>query len=371
MFKVSNLTQTEALKHVREELGVPTLMGREEDLMILADLIRAEIMTWSGFSRTGVSQPIYITQLIRAVRLRVQLLLNQSKLLTTNHDESQEGLKTSLDQKIREILESLEDVGDVEQVDGGYWLPTPMRFVDLENEQVLILGSLTTKQLSAKLKAMIGNAGFARVCRRGELPKALERDQNYWATRESWLQGVSPPLVQWFNTLSQSGIFQTSASEFYDFEVYAPSDRPQRTQFNRWVPAREIRGRLSEPCLCRGRSYGTRFWLGKLAEGSQGLKLLAELPVRGGDVRRLQYALDLISSAPTTVRISREKTESQIELGSKLPSEGTRLLLALGIEVSEMPGRYPLRYIFRNEVFHQVQSYLEYLGIRLVHVENI
>src|SRR4051794_2116160 len=113
MLKVTPLSPGQSLRQLHAELGISADDGKVADLQTVTDLLRGIISARTGFSRTGLSEPIYITQLIRSARREVELTLSESSLFRPDEETPSDTLnvRENIEKKVRDLLELLLDIG--------------------------------------------------------------------------------------------------------------------------------------------------------------------------------------------------------------------------------------------------------------------
>lgn len=351
------IDREQALEVIAEACG---LAGRsfEDDL---SDQIVSEYLRQTLYLLSGHGRPIHVSQLLSMVRRQVEALLPCSLRTSGEH---------SLAEQASGILESLTKLGDVAKLRNGYWLPAPLRFILVPGmEQVLIVGGVSTTYLRRYLGHEVVVHGLGRFISRAALPEHICTDPNKWQDFSDWSGEVGGDLLQWTRAYIREARrrFRESASKFLDFEVYVPWLRREAPQYRRWIPFGELRREgvnlSSRPLLCRGGSRslggGRRYWLGVVDRDG----LREEAPVDRKELRRLQYGLDLLWDAPTEATWVRKK--NVLMLWNLLPPEEERILVAVGRDVSDQPGRLPICMKIGSEWNEFINRRLKLLGIRV------
>ncbi len=292
--------------------------------VLCAEALRAAL--WADWGVTA--QPVYITRLINAA---ARILLPWQETL----NEDGEGLS----EQLRNTLQEMELIGDVAALPGGRWSPTPPRIVPVSAiSRWLLLGGPPSRALPRRAGAAVERAGVARLLRLppGEIDLAADE-----VPEHEWLRTPTESLDAWGNSVLERSVL-TPAGEL-DIEVYAPAATyPAATQFDRW--------KSPTAKLADGRYLArTRTRRGVMAhyivQLSGGRAIAAGPPLLGdGDVRRLQYALDLLADNPVRVIGTRQRDRWTFKLQSALPRAEHRLLLALGREQTRADGKYYPRW---------------------------
>lgn len=291
---------------------------------LCAEALRAALWAYWG----ATAQPVYITRLINAA---ARILLPWLE----EFSEDDEGLS----EQLRNVLQEMELIGDVVALPGGRWSLTPPRIVQVSAiSRWLLLGGTPSRNLPRQASAAIERAGVARLLRLPPCEIDLAADE---VPEQEWLRAPSENLDVWgYSVLERSAL--TPAGEL-DIEVYAPAAAyPAATQFDRWKPptAKLADGRY----LARTRTRrGVRSYY--IVQLTGGRAIAAGPPSLGdGDVRRLQYALDLLAHNPVRVIGTRQHNHWTFKLQSALPRAEHRLFLALGREQTRTDGKYYPRW---------------------------
>lgn len=291
---------------------------------LCAETLRTAL--WADWGATA--QPVYITRLINAA---ARTLLPWQETLS----EDGEGLS----EQLRNALQEMELIGDVAALPGGRWSPTPPRIVHVSAiSRWLLLGGPPSRDLPRQAGAAVERAGIARLLRLppGELDLATDE-----VPEREWLRAPAESLDAWGSAVLERSTL-TPAGEL-DIEVYAPAAAyPAATQFDRWkLPTAKLAdGRY----LARMRTRrGAKAHY--IVQQTGGRAIAAGPPLLGdGDVRRLQYALDLLAHNPVRVIGTRQRDRWTFKLQSALPRAEHRLLLALGREQTRSDGKYYPRW---------------------------
>ncbi|GAB4423684.1 MAG: hypothetical protein OHK0015_01520 [Chloroflexi bacterium OHK40] len=313
---------------------------------LCAEALRAAL--WSYWGATA--KPVYITRLINAAART--LLPWQEKL---GEDDER------LSQQLRNMLQEMEVIGDVAALPNGRWSPTPPRIVHVPAiSRWLLLGGPPSRDLPTQVGAAVERIGVARLLRLppGEIDLAVDE-----VPEREWLRAPTESLDVWGSAvLDRSAL--TPAGEI-DIEVYAPAAaHPAATQFDRWkLPT----AKLADGCyLARMRTRrGVRaHYIVQLVGGRA---IAAGPPLLGdGDVRRLQYALDLLAHNPVRVTGTRQRDCWTFKLQSALPRAEHRLLLALGREQTPVDGKYyPRCWVIPSSYAPRAEKALRDLGISI------
>jgi hypothetical protein len=218
-----------------------------------------------------------------------------------------------------EILPRLAELGDLQRLSGGFWLPAPLRVIDCGDVQLGICG-LPTRRLASQFQVEAIPLGFTReligpiaasVARRESLFEWLGQpsDTNAWAEHYA----ASAKWVQPFG--------------IEDIQIY----RSWRSRFrDRWISPENLFVNQNCVLLARLISKESRahYYLAKVRRGV--IQQIHELPERC-DVARIMCAFRNRDGDPTVARFSTSQfsqmTAVQLEI---LPAEETRFIRAIG-----------------------------------------
>lgn len=374
----STITREEAITKISRLNGINGLTVEKESIdLVIAEYLRKTLCSLAGGISDHASdfRPIYITSLTNVVRRQLAPLWPELNLIEENSitviGEQTQTKADPLSDPIRRVLETLMDLRDVIEVGNGYWLPTPVRLIQLpEKEKVFVVGGSATADLSRILGAEVKLSGFIRYVVKSSLSESVLRDKTWWQSYEEWLGNPPIDLKIWMEMILSKAKrnLHKSASDFTSFEVYVPAFRKVTLQYYRWVLfedyVRNLNTLPSDLVLCRTVSQHiqlapTKYWIGSITLTS----LKNESPVSPKDVRRMMYGFDFINEA--SVQAVWEP-EGVINLKNWLPPQERRLLIALGRDISPEPGRLPLKYQVKPEWKDLIISALEKLRIHVI-----
>lgn len=342
---------------------------------VIAEYLRATICHLSQDGAGGTSSAVYVTRLTNGVRRQLSSVwpqLERGRVLRPSVLEQDTEGDIAPD-PIRRVLEALSDLREVQHVGRGYWLPVQLRLVDLGQyaDAALVIGASSLTAARRKLGTGVVNTWIARRVRRSDLASHITSDASMWQGLTGWLGAPPGQMSEWFRKTLAAARAQMLASPagLTDFEVYSPSLAPQRPQWFRWTDCRRLPRLPSGLSLCRvteGHFFGVRrYWLGTIVE-REGLRYaVSECGIDSQLARRLQYGWDVFEDAPTRVTLTRGRQHLEVRLTSLLPPEERRLFLALGREVSPIPGRLPSVFRFDQSLEPVIVRHLSELGVRL------
>ncbi len=337
---------------------------------IIAEYLRQTLCALAtGPDGSRATEPVYVTRLINLVRSQLRPLwpdLHAASMAPTPSGED-----TIQPDPVLHVLEMLHRVRDVANLGHGYWLPSPTRFVLLPSGPVLVVGGSGTEQLRARFDIHPRVSGISRVVQREKLPQATRRDPTLWQSWESWLgRWMGGALRDWTRGILEQArrTLAESGTKLADVDVYVPQQRPRDLQYFRWISIHDLAEPPPDLVLCRSRwqALGPRvYWFGTIKMVGDTPYLIEESAMERSMVPRLLYGLDLLAGAPTTATIATEGNDHILTLRNWLPPEEHRLLLALGRDESQRPGRLPMTFRVDADDSETVLEALADLGIRV------
>lgn len=314
---------------------------------LYAEVIRAAL--WAEWSSTG--RPVYSTR-----------LLNGAARTLLPWQEAQNAEYGSLLEQLRNTLQEMEIIGDLTEVPGGRWAPTPPRVVQFPVlGRWLLLGGQPARHLPKQALETIERTGVARLLPCDPSSVGLKVDS---VAEHEWLRTPAENLEVWARAVLEASSLGEVGE--IDVELYAPAAVGLRetNQFSRWTGRKD---RIPDGrYLARTNTRrGSRIWY--IVQLTKGSVTLAGPPSLGdGDVRRLQYGIDKMVGNPVRVSAVYHHDELQLKLGSELPRAEHCLLLAIGRLHTPPDGKYyprwwhiPIRYATK------AQEALGALGIKV------
>jgi hypothetical protein len=345
---------------VAQSSGLDGAEGPGARLQVLADYVRQALSTF-GSAAAGPPS-VHVLRLLNSVRRQLGFWLEDGK----EPDPA------------RAALDALVDLREAADAGFGFYLPTPMRRVDLQGGGALLIGSLPTRLLERRLglHGAIRTAGLARVLKpsdSGRLPSGALPAQPF----RNWLGTGESDLSAWTDQRLREArrALKLAAGDVGPFEVYLPEADPRSPQYFRWVST-EKWSRLAarsghtplQLYLCRLRNkQADRYWLGRLraSDDGTGVQVVREAPIHPVETRRLSYGLDLRSGCPVRARLEHAPGGgSELVLNSWLPPEEWRLLKALTVRVSA-DKEWPLRFRLESVWVAAIDYALRGLGVRV------
>jgi hypothetical protein len=226
--------------------------------------------------------------------------------------------------QFRYAFRVLDLMREVQQLGNGYWFPTPLRVVPID-EQVILVGPAPTRELQRHFPG-ITRAGYARI-----LPQpgvhALPNQ-----SLDDWLGLEVQDTVAWSDSQiaeAQAGMGPTiSSSNVQFFSIEITSSPFGKTPHPVWTD--NLRTSLigqQNIVLCRERiaTERYRYFLGRLKGG----RLTAEAPAPS-DLARFQFGFAALQGNPFMVTLISHNDGSILHLSANLPRPEQQLILALG-----------------------------------------
>lgn len=229
--------------------------------------------------------------------------------------------RAGLAASMADSLGTMQFLREAEPLGGGYWVPAPVRTVDLGPNCRLLVGPQPTSELQRHF-AGVRRAGAGRVINHGgvlELPRQ---------SLAAWRGSNGSDACTWTQSAVDSALKQLAPSLVTDgLEVFGTRTAVGRRRELMWVPAGS-----GAPCEWRGvglfrmRTGAARYrhFLGRYESS----KSFLEGPTIQ-DAARLQFGLAALLSQPLTVTITAVSGVTSISLPLAPPRTVRRLLVAL------------------------------------------
>lgn len=262
--------------------------------------------------------------------------------------------RAGIGSKLRYSLWALNLMREAQELGGGYWFPTPLRVVPID-EQGILVGAIPTRELQRHFQG-VARAGYARVSNRADVQSLPEQ------ALDDWLKLEVRDTVAWSEAQvagAQAGMGPTIAAASIQFFTVGTTRSPFGAA-TKPVWTDDARSSLPGPqgvVLCRERVAPERYryFLGRV----EGRRLTAEGPTPW-DVTRLQFGLAALAGTPLTVNIVSRHSEFVFRFSATVPRPEYQLTLALGVRDFTLPGK---AYRVSNETFSRaIASRLRDLG---------
>jgi len=255
--------------------------------------------------------------------------------------------------KFRYSLNILNLLREVQTLSGGYFFPTPLRYVPLGG-QAIIVGPTPTRELQRHFYG-VTRMGHARVIAQSDAKGLPIQELDNWLGLHvqdsvAWSEAqvaeaengmgttISPRNVQYFR-------MGTARSTLGEINIPVWADTPLSSMQLKGVSV--CRERLGRDCY--------RYFFGRV----KGERLVAEssTPL---EVARLCSGFAALMGRPITVMIDSRNTESVIYAPASLPRPERQLILALGSRDMSLTGK-AYRVTDDSYVF-QISARLKRLG---------
>lgn len=323
---------------------------------VLAEAVRAALwFLWSEEQQSVGSRRFF--QL--ATRISQPLFDGLDTLGTAADDRS----GRTADDHVREVVEDLEIVGDLLRQPRGFWMPSPLRVVVLAvGEDCLLVGGCPLSSLPTNIRSGVKLDGARRRFTATPDQTTPRLPSEPWSI---WARMPQTELGEWIDDQMDSASFSDAEGD-WEGEVYAP-DMSGRfvVQYDRWLPIARHAWNGVRAVRLRQRDRVTRHFWARFESGR--LTQTADLNLGPGEIRRLMYGLDQRANNPTRVKYGLDRNAAIFVVRSALPSQETRLLLALGELQANADGRYyPLVWRIPTPHAEAARRAMSGLGIELV-----
>ncbi len=348
-------------KEVADEIQ-KTLFGTHVQ-KIPYEALRAEAIRVAVWMLTASKQQEHFPEEGAATR---QVLMQARILLSSLHQVSRterSGLpeNDAEDQMYdveRDVLDALEDQGDLFSLPGGYWLPAPPRLVPLGNLLYLFAGGMPIYLRPALQKYLYLHGTFRQV-RDVSLQKEAFGTWQF-QSKQQWLGPKPPTLQQLYADFLKCSLLPVSQQEGASRGLEAYACQSGKTQATRWrLPDNVADGRY----LLRTQvQWGKRQYSIGLIQNRRLVEQSSTMPFL--DIRRLCYALDHSKGMPTSVEWA--PTQGKLTLRSEFPMRERKELASIATLQVPDEGYYPRSWIIPREHHETLKGMLQDLGIRVL-----
>lgn len=325
------------------------LIGKNQDAT--GDALRMEALLgtlWPlAHQRIGQFVPVHYNKLANRARSMLALLFPDSAA----QDQSR-------------AIDHLAMLGAIARLANGYFLPAPLRWVNLKGRGAwALIGGVPTCMLPHDIRATLGYDHLLRVTEGDPDGHSLSLPIQ---SLESWIGKPREPLGNWTQSiirlhLERAG--EVTRQAIGDYEIYMPNATSNTHQHWRWQDISKLEP--STVYLARITSrFKYRKWGLVASDDRRGCRFIS-LDLARVDPRRLMYGFDALAHRATSATIEpRDSSVSMLTLGSELPDAERRFLLAIGHVTSQYPDRYyPLVWTFPTNYEQDVRTMLTSLHI--------
>lgn len=229
--------------------------------------------------------------------------------------------RAGLAANMADALGTMQFLREAESLGDGYWVPAPVRVVDLGPNWSLLVGPQPTIELQ-RCFASVRRTGAGRVASCADVPELPRQSQAAWRGSDG------ADACTWTQSAVDSALKQMAPSVVAsDLEVFSTRRAIGKHHEPVWIPvgsgaACEWRG----VGLFRTRTGATSYrrFLGKYETGKQ---FWEGPPIQ--DAARLQFGLAALHSQPLTIKIAALSGTTSISLPLAPPRTVRRLLVAL------------------------------------------
>lgn len=263
---------------------------------------------------------------------------------------------------LENALDTLKLVREAEKLGGGYWIPPPIRAVELGSKHCLVIGAHPT----AELRRHFGSARRAGAGRVADAKDVVDLPRQ---TLAAWRGHDGRNASTWARTAIESAMQQLAPS-IIDESLEAFGTRAGRVAVGGSREPTWVRTGDTAACswlgvgLFRARTSATRFryFLGQHQSQSAFLEGPPAL-----DPIRMQFGLAVLQHQPLTIKITLLRDSLSISLPLSAPTAVRRLLVALCEADPRSLGR---TWICRNpEYLPTLQAALQELECETTHHE--
>lgn len=264
----------------------------------------------------------------------------------------------------RELLDTLEEQGDVLSFTGGFWLPSPLRLVSLTANHYLLVGGIPTYLLPASIQNALHFHGSFRQIEGKATSTFQEGMESFiswqFQSLDSWMGPFPPMLDDLVQSFDMQELYSVAHQSDSSLEAYVVDD--DEPQYMRWQALSYVNdGRY---LLRTSTLWGIRQYSIGTIRNRRLTHQSSEL--HDTDIRRLCYALDQRAGKPTWARWNAQRGE--LILMSELPGRERKFLSSVGTLQENRDGYYPRRWKVYPQFASSIEEMLAHLGIQIKQV---
>lgn len=246
--------------------------------LFLIEYWRSLFQTLGSEDENGNVKPVHIRRLRRALHQYLDTIWPE---LQSDDDDQKSQNQTDVINPVRIILEH---IGDIARLHNGYFLPAPLRLVELpESKYSVIIGGLSTETIQLLLSdARI--AGYGRIIENHKIPDSIKRDRGWWQEYSNWIGWKPANIENWIKKqISQFPLLGSQSIQgFEEFEVYNISGNMGNRNRSFWLsPNSIVTQEASGTWLCKT-TDSRRYFLGEFKDG----RLSKELTITNRETLR-------------------------------------------------------------------------------------
>lgn len=338
---VSRVDKLASREIVRDQLFLSKDASKSS---VLAEIVRSSIWVHQPQSADSV-QPVHRHRIVATG------VSSAAWLLEVDPKVARDLLSRTVDELVI--------IGELDRANYGYFLPTPVRWVDIpRDDRKLLVGGVPTRALPPIIRAGIRHRHFVREGDGKELLVTQSLD--------SWIHRPTSELKDWFSTLLRNekvNARPVKEPELASAEWQIYPTQQHKFQSKRWESLTPIQSIPQGVFLGRARDgFSISSW-GLLWSDETGCSM-TEIKPSDVDVRRVMYALDEQYEWPTKVIVRRGSTRVQLVCESELPISEQRYLTAVSQKITNPEGNfYPRIWDMPKDCECEAKKILTKLGI--------
>jgi hypothetical protein len=265
---------------------------------------------------------------------------------------------------IRKAFNNLRRLREVVPLKSGRYSLCPLRFVEVNERLVLVLGGGSSASLARFHGIQCKLVGRVRTAVRSLLPVSLATSSDHWQPFNWWLGRPMLSLDTWTSMVTERAIAQsTSGSESRDCDVYSPSIGRLRP-LSQWMPLEGV-GEYRGSALIRRPERKNSLFVASVRCSGNVVSIDKEAPLTANEALRLQFGYDARVGGKRQAQLTNSASFFELSMDDRLPTEEFRCLTAIseGFERSTETRRMSFR--FQQECEPIILELLAYLGVSI------
>ncbi|PLR92037.1 hypothetical protein [Bacillus sp. T33-2] len=242
--------------------------------------IEQEEINWKNNSSVHTRKIIY---LLRQQLEAVWPAKKSWQLSKVNKDDTHLFSNPLDSQFIKRRLWNLELLGEILHIGNGFWVPTPIRLIQLpDKEDIALIGGCSTKY-ALNISSFVSQAGLGRLINKDSISKGALQNKNLWQPYSQWVGWMPKDLSNWTEALLKQAQ-EKGASTIYtydDFEIFTSFNSNHNFK-SAWARAIDISGAVPNRTvlLCRTSDKRSSYFLGVFYGG----QITKEFPIKDKDI---------------------------------------------------------------------------------------
>lgn len=266
--------ENEIIRLILSGLNVTYIPEKDiQKAVILAEYLRDCIFKLTICDEISEEEykPVYIKRVMNVLRQHLEAVWPN----TLTNFVGQNSLKNDEEyplstESIKSTLASLQLIGDIVHAGDGFYLPTPIRLIEMPKQDfVALIGGWPTK-FGYSLLSPISQDGLGRLIRKKDIPEKIIDRQDLWQPYKQWRGWVPNSLHDWtMNQLDHAKRHGSSTlSSFENFEVFL-SFTTNRNYKTVWIRAEELANNRADIkfMLCRTCDRPANYFIGEFQAG--------------------------------------------------------------------------------------------------------